>query len=86
MFSLILFSVLLSSAFVLSGSLSVAGTFFGLLGSMALPLYSIHMKNVLPAVNQEVRGSKLSVNHICCVSIVHLISSTDLPDLAFVIL
>ncbi|KAK3913675.1 GDP-fucose transporter 1 [Frankliniella fusca] len=38
----------------LAGSLSVTGTMFGLLGSIALPLYSIHMKNVLPAVNQEI--------------------------------
>ncbi|XP_034251784.1 GDP-fucose transporter 1 [Thrips palmi] len=38
----------------IAGSLSVTGTFFGLLGSLALPLYSIHMKNVLPAVNQEI--------------------------------
>lgn len=38
----------------LAGSLSVTGTLFGLLGSIALPLYSIHMKNVLPVVNQEI--------------------------------
>ncbi|KAJ1530605.1 hypothetical protein ONE63_005486 [Megalurothrips usitatus] len=38
----------------IAGSLSVMGTLFGLLGSIALPLYSIHMKNVLPAVNQEI--------------------------------
>lgn len=44
-----------------SGSLSVTGTFFGLLGSLALPLYSIHMKNVLPAVNQEVGVCKSNI-------------------------
>ncbi|XP_017889488.1 GDP-fucose transporter 1 isoform X2 [Ceratina calcarata] len=37
-----------------AGSLSVLGTIFGVLGSLTLALYSIHMKRVLPALNQDV--------------------------------
>lgn len=37
-----------------AGSLSVIGTFFGVLGSLSLSLYSIHTKKVLPAVNQDI--------------------------------
>lgn len=36
------------------GSLSVVGTFFGVLGSLLLSLYSIRMKQTLPAVNQDI--------------------------------
>ncbi|XP_003699631.1 GDP-fucose transporter nac isoform X1 [Megachile rotundata] len=38
----------------IAGSLSVLGTIFGILGSLMLSLYSIHMKQVLPAVNQDI--------------------------------
>lgn len=38
----------------IAGSLSIIGTFFGVLGSLTLSLYSIHTKQVLPAVNQEI--------------------------------
>lgn len=37
-----------------AGSLSLLGTFYGVLGSLALSLYSIHTKRVLPLVNQEI--------------------------------
>ena len=37
-----------------SGSLSVVGTIFGILGSLTLSLYSIYTKKVLPAVNQDI--------------------------------
>ncbi|XP_012226224.1 GDP-fucose transporter 1 [Linepithema humile] len=37
-----------------AGSLSVLGTFFGVLGSLLLSLYSIRMKQTLPAVNQDI--------------------------------
>ncbi|KAF7267865.1 hypothetical protein GWI33_018947 [Rhynchophorus ferrugineus] len=37
-----------------SGSLSVAGTLFGIMGSLSLSLYSIWTKKVLPKVNGEV--------------------------------
>lgn len=37
-----------------SGSLSVVGTVFGVLGSLSLSLYSIHTKKVLPTVNQDI--------------------------------
>ncbi|XP_029045887.1 GDP-fucose transporter 1 [Osmia bicornis bicornis] len=38
----------------IAGSLSVLGTIFGILGSLTLSLYSIHMKQVLPALNQNI--------------------------------
>ncbi|KAF7995808.1 hypothetical protein HCN44_006915 [Aphidius gifuensis] len=38
----------------MSGSLSIAGTFFGVLGSISLSLYSIHTKRVLPLINDEI--------------------------------
>ncbi|XP_001605099.3 GDP-fucose transporter 1 [Nasonia vitripennis] len=38
----------------IAGSLSITGTFFGVLGSLTLSLYSIHTKKVLPVVNQEI--------------------------------
>lgn len=37
-----------------TGSLSVIGTFFGVLGSLLLSLYSIRMKQTLPLVNQDI--------------------------------
>lgn len=37
-----------------AGSLSVIGTFFGVLGSLSLSLYSINTKKVLPTVNQNI--------------------------------
>ncbi|XP_076240802.1 GDP-fucose transporter nac [Calliopsis andreniformis] len=37
-----------------AGSLSVLGTIFGVLGSLTLSLYSIHMKQVLPKLNQNI--------------------------------
>lgn len=37
-----------------AGSLSVVGTFFGVLGSLLLSLYSIRTKQTLPAVNQDI--------------------------------
>lgn len=37
-----------------SGSLSIAGTVFGVLGSLALSMYSIYTKRVLPHVNQQI--------------------------------
>ncbi|XP_070153444.1 GDP-fucose transporter 1 [Polyergus mexicanus] len=37
-----------------AGSLSVSGTFFGVLGSLLLSLYSIRMKQTLPAVNDNI--------------------------------
>ncbi|XP_033324684.1 GDP-fucose transporter nac [Megalopta genalis] len=38
----------------IAGSLSILGTIFGVLGSLTLSLYSIHMKQVLPKLNQEI--------------------------------
>ncbi|XP_011639613.1 GDP-fucose transporter 1 [Pogonomyrmex barbatus] len=38
----------------IAGSLSVLGTFFGVLGSLLLSLYSIRMKQTLPIVNQDI--------------------------------
>jgi GDP-fucose transporter C1 len=38
----------------ISGSLSIAGTVFGVMGSLALSMYSIHTKRVLPYVNQHI--------------------------------
>lgn len=38
----------------IAGSLSVLGTIFGVLGSLTLSLYSIHMKQVLPTLNQDI--------------------------------
>lgn len=38
----------------LSGSLSIAGTLFGILGSISLSLYSIYTKRILPLVNNEI--------------------------------
>lgn len=38
----------------IAGSLSILGTFFGILGSLILSLYSIHTKQVLPVVNQDI--------------------------------
>lgn len=38
----------------LSGSLSMRGTIFGVLGSLALSLYTIHTKQILPHVNQQI--------------------------------
>ncbi|XP_076677486.1 GDP-fucose transporter nac [Andrena cerasifolii] len=38
----------------LAGSLSVIGTIFGVLGSLTLSIYSIHMKQVLPKLNQNI--------------------------------
>lgn len=38
----------------IAGSLSILGTIFGVLGSLTLSLYSIHMKQVLPALNQDI--------------------------------
>lgn len=37
-----------------TGSLSFTGTFFGILGSLTLSLYSIETKKVLPYVDQEI--------------------------------
>jgi drug/metabolite transporter (DMT)-like permease len=38
----------------ISGSLSIAGTVFGVLGSLALSMYSIYTKRILPYVNQQI--------------------------------
>ncbi|XP_034934194.1 GDP-fucose transporter 1 [Chelonus insularis] len=38
----------------IAGSLSVLGTFFGVLGSLSLSLYSIYTKKILPFVNDEI--------------------------------
>lgn len=38
----------------IAGSLSILGTIFGVLGSLTLSLYSIHMKQVLPKLNQDI--------------------------------
>ncbi|CAD6215543.1 GSCOCG00000352001-RA-CDS [Cotesia congregata] len=38
----------------IAGSLSIIGTFFGVLGSLSLSLYSIYTKRILPLVNQEI--------------------------------
>jgi len=38
----------------IAGSLSIVGTFFGVLGSLLLSLYSIRMKQTLPVVNQDI--------------------------------
>lgn len=38
----------------IAGSLSVLGTFYGILGSLMLSLYSIQTKRVLPTVNQDI--------------------------------
>jgi GDP-fucose transporter C1 len=38
----------------IAGSLSVVGTFFGVLGSLLLSLYSIRTKQTLPVVNQDI--------------------------------
>ncbi|XP_076758636.1 GDP-fucose transporter nac [Xylocopa sonorina] len=38
----------------IAGSLSVLGVIFGVLGSLTLSLYSIHMKQVLPTLNQDI--------------------------------
>ncbi|EFN60768.1 Probable GDP-fucose transporter [Camponotus floridanus] len=37
-----------------AGSLSILGTFFGVLGSLSLSLYSIRLKQTLPAVNNDI--------------------------------
>ncbi|XP_024941923.1 GDP-fucose transporter 1 [Cephus cinctus] len=37
-----------------AGSLSILGTFFGVVGSLTLSLYSIYTKRILPFVNQEI--------------------------------
>lgn len=37
-----------------SGSLSIPGTVFGILGSLSLSLFSIYTKKTLPKLNQEV--------------------------------
>lgn len=37
-----------------AGSLSILGTFYGVLGSLTVCLYSIHTKRVLPLVNDEI--------------------------------
>jgi drug/metabolite transporter (DMT)-like permease len=38
----------------ISGSLSIAGTVFGVMGSLALSMYSIYTKRILPYVNQHI--------------------------------
>lgn len=38
----------------IAGSLSILGTIFGVLGSLTLSLYSIHMKQILPKLNQDI--------------------------------
>jgi GDP-fucose transporter C1 len=40
--------------YLISGSLSIAGTVFGVMGSLALSMYSIYTKRVLPYVNQQI--------------------------------
>lgn len=45
---------LLPTVYSVSGSLSIVGTVFGVLGSMALSMYSIYTKRVLPYVNQQI--------------------------------
>ena len=37
-----------------AGSLSILGTFYGIVGSLSLSLYSIFTKRVLPLLNQEI--------------------------------
>jgi GDP-fucose transporter C1 len=49
-----LYVLLLSTFYSVSGSLSITGTVFGVLGSLALAMYSIYMKRVLPYVNQQI--------------------------------
>jgi GDP-fucose transporter C1 len=46
--------LLLPTGYSVSGSLSIAGTVFGVLGSLALSMYSIYTKRVLPYVNQHI--------------------------------
>lgn len=47
-------NIFLLNELFLSGTLSLYGTIFGVLGSLTLSLYSIYTKQVLPHVNQEI--------------------------------
>lgn len=56
-----------------SGSLSIIGTIFGVLGSLALSMYSIYTKRVLPYVNQHVWLLSYYNNVYSCLLFVPLI-------------
>ncbi|XP_060534743.1 GDP-fucose transporter 1 [Cylas formicarius] len=66
----------------LAGSLSVAGTAFGILGSLSLSAYSIWTKKVLPVVNGEVWALSYANNVYASVLFVPMIvSNGELPAL-----
>lgn len=46
--------IVIKTFFFISGSFSLIGTIYGVIGSLMLSLYSIYTKKVLPTVNQEV--------------------------------
>jgi GDP-fucose transporter C1 len=55
------------------GSLSVIGTVFGVLGSLALSMYSIYTKRILPYVNEHVLLLSYYNNLYSCLLFVPLI-------------
>lgn len=55
------------------GSFSGLGTFYGVMGSLTLALYSIHTKTVLPAVNNEIWLLSYYNNLYACIFFVPLI-------------
>lgn len=56
-----------------AGSLSIIGTIFGVLGSLALSMYSIYTKRVLPHVNQQILLLSYYNNVYSCLLFVPLI-------------
>lgn len=55
------------------GSLSGLGTFYGVMGSLTLALYSIHTKTVLPAVNNEIWLLSYYNNVYACIFFIPMI-------------
>lgn len=59
------------------GSLSALGTFYGVMGSLSLALYSIHTKTVLPVVNNEIWLLSYYNNVYACLFFIPMIIFND---------
>lgn len=65
-----------------TGSFSLLGTAFGVLGSLSLALYSIHTKKVLPALDQEIWLLSYYNNlYSCFIFLPFIVATNEVPVL-----
>lgn len=78
--SIIIF--LVGNYLYITGSLSIAGLIFGVLGSLSLSLYSIFTKKVLPFVNGEIWALSYANNIYASVLLIPMmLINKELPEL-----